>query len=49
MPEIHDSFGNYVKTVLVPGTVGYPINTDDMDEDEIANLEPIEINEYDED
>ena len=49
MPEIYDSYGNYIKTILVPGTVGYPINTDDMDEDEIANLEPIETTDQLED
>ncbi len=49
MADFYDSHGNYIKTVLYPGTVGYPINIEDMDEDEIAKLEPIEIDRYSDD
>lgn len=49
MADFYDSHGNYIKTVLYPGTMGYPINTEDMEEDEIARLEPIEVSKCSDD
>lgn len=47
MADYYDAFGNYIGTVIYPGTVGYP---DSEDEDE-SDQQPIYTNdpeEYDE-
>ncbi|MBV6513850.1 MAG: hypothetical protein FMNOHCHN_03406 [Ignavibacteriaceae bacterium] len=49
MADFYDSQGNYIETVLYPGTMGYPYDTSDMDEDEISQLEPIIIKKYEDD
>ncbi len=46
MPDHYDSRGNYLYTTLIPGTVGYPINTEDMSDEEKEALEPIKIDRY---
>lgn len=49
MADYYDGNGYFLYSVSVPGTVGYPINTDGMTDEEIANLQPIISTEQEDD
>ncbi len=46
MADFYDSRGNYMHSMLYPGTVGYPVNTENMTDEEKESLEPIRVDKY---